>query len=130
MQLSKYFSTETDPNIKCPCCGQLKISPLQLETLDAVREGIGKPVIINSGYRCPHHNSTLPNSVPNSGHTTGEACDIYVKGMNNNTLYLKIKELHAAGKLPWLTYCYRIKGKSNTAVHIGTDKKNRKHIFG
>lgn len=130
MQLSKYFSTETDPMFKCPCCKQMKISPLQLETLDAIREGLGQPVIVVSGYRCKQYNSTLKGSVPNSGHTTGEACDIRVKGMNNTELYDKIKALHAAGQLPWLTYCYKIKGTTNTSVHVGTDKKSRKNIFG
>lgn len=130
MQLSKYFSTENDPKIKCPCCKQLKISPLLLETLDATREGAGEAVEIESGYRCPAHNATLKGSVPNSGHTTGEAADIYIKGWNNTRLYDLIKTLHAAGNLPYLTYCYRIKGQTNTGVHIGTDKKPRKKIFG
>lgn len=130
MQLSKYFSTEGDPQLRCPCCRQFKISPLQLETIDAIREGLGVPVIIASGYRCPKYNATLSGSVPNSGHTTGEACDIYVKSMTNTELYDKIKALHAIGRLPWLTYCYRIQGKTNKSVHVGTDKKNRKHIFG
>ena len=130
MQLSKYFSTEIDTAIKCPCCGELKISPLLLETLDAIREGADKPVNITSGYRCPKHNASLKGSVPNSGHTTGEAADIYVDGWNNTQLYDFIRALHHEGKLPYLTYCYKIKGKTDTAVHVGTDKKNRRRIFG
>ena len=130
MQLSKYFSTETDPQLKCPCCGELKISPLLLETLDAIREGAGEAVGITSGYRCKDHNASLKGSVPNSGHTTGEAADIYIKGWSNSKLYDLIKQLYADKKLPYLTYCYKIKGATNTAVHVGTDEKPRKHIFG
>lgn len=45
------------------------------ELLDPLRERYGKPIYVNSGYRCPKHNREV-GGVPNSQHTCGEAADI------------------------------------------------------
>ena len=45
------------------------------EVLDPLREAYGKPVRVNSGYRCPLLNRLVGGS-PNSQHTRGEAADI------------------------------------------------------
>lgn len=119
----------TKTELQCPHCGKAPIHPHLIETLDTIREHIKRPINIESGYRCPYYNNTLKNSVPNSGHTTGQAADIRAPGMTNKQLGDFIKHLHSRGLLPYLTYSYLIKGKTNTSVHIGTDKKPRKHIF-
>lgn len=131
MYKSKYFSPEKDPMLYCPCCHQIHITDKLYETLDAIRDYLRKPVIIVSGYRCPAYNATLPNSVPHSGHTTGEAADIKVEGYDNKHLGFLIKRCWYDGLLPHLTYCYLIKGKTQTSVHVGVDiKPQRKSFFG
>ena len=45
------------------------------EVLDPLREAYGKPIRVNSGYRCPKLN-TLVGGTPNSQHMRGEAADI------------------------------------------------------
>ena len=45
------------------------------EVLDPLREAYGKPIRVNSGYRCPRLN-TLVGGTPNSQHMRGEAADI------------------------------------------------------
>ena len=45
------------------------------EVLDPLREAYGKPVRVNSGYRCPLLNRLVGGS-PNSQHMRGEAADI------------------------------------------------------
>lgn len=43
----------------CPCCDRLKITPgfyKHMELLEQMRENLGFPIIINSGYRCPDYN--------------------------------------------------------------------------
>lgn len=42
--------------------------------LEAVRERLGVPVIISSGYRCPELNKAVGGQ-PNSQHLTGQAAD-------------------------------------------------------
>ena len=46
-----------------------------VDVLDAIRERIGKPIEVLSGYRCPEHNAEV-RGVPNSQHVEGTAADI------------------------------------------------------
>ena len=48
------------------------------EVLDPARERLGKPIKVNSGYRCPLKNKAV-GGVANSQHLLGEAADISVK---------------------------------------------------
>lgn len=50
--------------------------------LEPMRQELGQPVIISSGYRCPELNKAI-GGVTNSFHLTGRACDIKV---TNNAL--------------------------------------------
>ena len=50
---------------------------LVLEVLQPLRDHVGSPVIINSGYRCPELNDAV-GGVKNSQHIKGEACDIRI----------------------------------------------------
>lgn len=43
--------------------------------LDPLRETYGRPIYVNSGYRCPALNRAV-GGVPSSQHLTGEAADI------------------------------------------------------
>lgn len=69
----------------CKCCGQLPpngMNPVLLEALDDLRENLGVPVYVSSGYRCPDHNAAV-GGVPNSQHVQGNAADIYIDGRYN-----------------------------------------------
>ena len=72
MSKSKYF---TDKELACRCCGVNGITPAFLEKLDELREKYGKPIILNSAFRCPKHNQAIGGS-PNSQHVLGLAVDI------------------------------------------------------
>lgn len=50
------------------------IEALVADVMDPARRKLGKPVFINSGFRCPRHNAGV-GGVPNSQHVRGEACD-------------------------------------------------------
>lgn len=52
------------------------IEALVTEVLDPARRKYGKPVVVNSGFRCPLHNSAV-GGVANSQHTRGEAADVH-----------------------------------------------------
>lgn len=45
-------------------------------TLDQIREEVGFPLPVNSGYRTPEFNSTLADSVDGSAHESGLASDL------------------------------------------------------
>jgi len=65
--------------LKCPCCGENETSDRMYMMLDKLRGEYGKPLFVDSGYRCPKHNKKIKGA-PNSAHMTGEAADIRVTG--------------------------------------------------
>ena len=60
--------------------------------LQVLRNYIGKPIYINSGYRSPSHNKRVGGS-PNSQHLLGKAADIRVKGYTTERLAKVIESL-------------------------------------
>ena len=74
----KYFRIE-EFKCKCGCAMPVEvkanIEALVAEVLDPVREAYGKPIYVNSGYRCEAHNRKV-GGVLRSQHLVGEAADI------------------------------------------------------
>lgn len=100
-----YFKEE---EFKCPCCNRVFINPILIPTLDLIRSDYGKPMVVNSGFRCPSHNRTVGGAAQ-SEHLIGTAADIACT--NNADRY----------KLVSLCYKHGIKriGIGKTFVHIG-----------
>lgn len=55
------------------------------KVLDPLREKIGEPIIVTSGYRCPRLNKAV-GGVSNSQHITGQAADISFKDKSRNKI--------------------------------------------
>lgn len=71
--------------------------------LDPLREAWGKPIIVNSGYRCAALNKAV-GGVPTSMHLTGHAADVTTgNSVDNRRLYQLAQDLH----LP----CFELIGK-------------------
>ena len=64
--------------------------------LDPLRELLGKPIYVSSGYRCKALNSKVGGS-KTSQHMSGQAADIYLKGMSN----IVIAKVLVASGLEW-----------------------------
>lgn len=126
--ISKNFDRK---EFACKCgCGLDNISQALIDTVQAIRDAAATPVIVNCGCRCKKHNAEV-GGVANSSHMEGLAADIYISGWTDNRLGDFIKKLHSAGKLPFLRYCYKIGGKTNTALHVDVDGgKRRSKVFG
>lgn len=58
--------------------------------LQVIRDLIGKPLLINSGYRSPAHNQAV-GGAPQSQHMNGIAVDIVVTGMPAKELQALLK---------------------------------------
>lgn len=61
--------------IACRGTGQLKLHPAALDKLQALRDQLGKPLIVRSAYRSPEHNRAV-GGAPRSKHMDGTAFDI------------------------------------------------------
>lgn len=57
--------------------------------LQLIRDKIGKPMIITSGFRCPQVNK-LVGAKPNSQHLKGQAADFIIHGMSPQQIIFKI----------------------------------------
>lgn len=74
----EYFK---ESEFACRCCRQLppsareNIRALVDNVLNPARRKLGKPVFVNSGYRCEKHNKEV-GGVANSQHMKGEAADV------------------------------------------------------
>lgn len=71
--LRRNFSTH---EFRCKHCGALR-GPTEalLDVLQRLRDRVGRPLIIVSGYRCPTHNTRVGGAT-RSRHLAGDAADI------------------------------------------------------
>ena len=60
------------------CCDTVLVDEALAEILQQIRDHFGKPVMVNSGYRCPAHNQAVGGAAA-SFHTRGMAADIAVQ---------------------------------------------------
>lgn len=100
-----------------------QLSNLVTHVLDPLREMYGKPITVNSGYRCPKLNATV-GGAKNSQHMKGEAADITA---GNKTENKKLFEL-IRDNLPF----DQLLNESNYSwVHVSyvSTSKNRKQIL-
>ena len=72
LQLSFHFNTR---EFACPCCGEWVTSSRLVQALEDLRQKLGYPIIITSGYRCERHNVEV-NGERHSQHLLGLAVDV------------------------------------------------------
>ena len=92
-KLSEHFAAI---EFACHHCGKggEKMNPRLIELLEKLRSNIGgKPLTINSGYRCPVHNANV-GGVKNSQHVLANAADVAVPaGMSFNDFKYYVDQL-------------------------------------
>ena len=79
-QLSEHFRVSEFACRGKNCCDKVLIDEDLVQHLQRIRTHFGKPVTINSGYRCTTHNKSV-GGVPASRHLKGQAADIAVSGV-------------------------------------------------
>ena len=65
----------TPAEIACRGSGAIRVNEAALDALQALRDRLGKPMIVRSGYRSPAHNAAV-GGAPASKHLDGTAFDI------------------------------------------------------
>lgn len=90
--------------------------------LDPLREKYGKPIIVNSAYRCPELNKAVGGS-KTSQHMKGLAADITVGSSTQNK---KLFQLIIDMDLP---YDQLIDEKNFRWIHVSYTKNPRKQIL-
>jgi hypothetical protein len=97
--------------------------------LQPLREKLGKPITVNSCYRCPKLNTAV-GGVKTSQHCNGQAADIEVMGMSNYDLACYIRDNFEFDQLI-LEFCDNLKNDKNSGwVHVSyKDSGNRKQTL-
>lgn len=90
--------------------------------LDPLREAWGKPIHVNSGYRCPELNRAV-GGAPGSQHMKGEAADITAGSQAlNRKLYILLRNLD-------LPVDQAINEHDFKWIHVSYGPKHRRHFF-
>ena len=90
--------------------------------LDPLRENYGKPIIVNSGYRCDILNKAVGGS-STSQHKYGLAADITAGSrLENRRLFALIQKMN-------LPFDQLIDEKNYSWIHVSFSKKPRKQIL-
>lgn len=123
-QYAKGSSGELSPNFrkaefacKCSHCSMVTVDMELVDILQRIRDHFGKPVNINSGYRCEKHNAEVGGAT-GSHHTKGMAADIRVKGVAPREV-AKFAESIGVKRIGLY------EGDEGEFVHIGSDKSKR-----
>ena len=101
------------------------LTALVANVLDPLREAWGRPIVVNSGYRCPKLNRAV-GGVARSQHTKGEAADIRTlsnRRWENELLFKLIVHL----KLP---FDQLIDEHGYSWIHVSySESKNRRQVL-
>lgn len=100
MNLTKNFSADEfacRDGSETPCDVLVNLKELAMN-LQVLRDHLGKPITINSGYRSPSYNKRVGGAV-NSQHLTGHAGDIHVPGKRPVQVKAMIEKLISEGKM-------------------------------
>ena len=87
--LSKHFRAG---EFRTRNCNIVIVSTMLLKILDTLRDKIGEPIYINSGYRTPEHNKAIGGSTL-SYHMYGMAADIRADKHTPKQLYTILDEM-------------------------------------
>jgi uncharacterized protein YcbK (DUF882 family) len=86
---------------KCGCDMPLEVyeNIIKLASqLQFLRDYTGRPITINSAYRCPEHNAKVGGS-KTSQHLLGKAADITIQSLKPAEVYALIEELIDMGHM-------------------------------
>lgn len=70
--------------LACKGTGRIRLQRKAVDALQALRDEVGKPMLIASAYRSPEHNAAVKGS-PTSRHMQGDAFDVVMVGHDPKT---------------------------------------------
>lgn len=117
--MAKYFKPETDPKLfYCPCCGNSIVDIILLNRLDKLRALFGRPIFVNSGFRCKGYNEQVGGN-SNSEHMEGKGADIKCESSPDRFVLIDYA-LHVG---------FRRIGIGETFLHFGVCTKKPQNVI-
>lgn len=75
-QITEHFNED---ELRCHCgCGRMEFTDAAVEKLEALRVQFGRPIVVNSGYRCPEYNDRISHTGRGGPHTVTKGDNITV----------------------------------------------------
>lgn len=109
-------------NNRCKQEHVVNLTALVNNVLDHLREWYGKPIRVNSGYRCPDLNKAVKGS-STSQHMSGQAADIDTGDRQQNKLLfdyirknLPYDQLIDESNFAWVHVSFRADGKNRNQI--------------
>lgn len=93
------------------------LSRLAEQVLQPLRDHVGKPIKIHSGYRCPEYNVSV-GGAKNSEHLFGMAADISIEGYTNADIIEACVNLNLPFQQIIDEQLYRANGELHKWIHI------------
>ena len=82
----------------CKCgCNLVEMDKAFVLRLDQLRDRLGTPLMVSSGYRCPEYNDKISSTGLDGPHTTGHAADLRVMGHDAYRVLTRASELGFTG---------------------------------
>ena len=114
-----------------PAEARQNIEALVTNVLDPLRDEYGKPIYVNSGYRCEKHNEAV-GGVPRSQHLVGQAADIgpgflfshgsFLHKINSTCLCMRKRSARIGQPLPYGRITYT--GSKGRAFPLSAAKRH------
>lgn len=106
-------------NIQALCTG----------VLEPLRQHIGKPLVISSGYRCPQVN-TLVGGVKNSQHMKGEAADLRIPSLTEGRKWMEWIVDNTSFDQCIMEHSKNKDGSTSHWIHVSYSRKhNRQYVI-
>lgn len=111
------FSYFTVSEFKCNCrkcsckANPTYLNPKLITYLEQMRIHFGKPCIVTSGMRCKKYNNSLRGASRRSKHLSGDAADVYIRGVSPAEICDYWKKLKVG-------YCYYGTKNMGNAAHV------------
>jgi hypothetical protein len=115
----KYFTRD---EFNCKHCGENHVSDQFISNCDELRERCGFGLKVNSGYRCPTHNSAVSKTGPKGPHTD-EAVDFDVNRerafmVMEHAVAMNLEALAAGKPRVWTGFGFNQKGVGGRFLHL------------
>lgn len=107
----------------CHHCGENKACQELIDICQKIRDKLGAPIRINSGYRCPVHNAKV-GGVKNSYHTQGKAADLSCS-KGEGAIWEAVKELYESDPEFKARLGYAIRYMRRHFVHVDVGGKRK-----
>lgn len=107
------------------------IKALCTEVLEPLRQHIGKPLIISSGYRCPQlNNHPEVRGATKSQHMKGEAADLRILNLTEGRRWMEWLFSNLAFDQCIMEHCKNKDSSISHWIHVSySRKKNRQYVI-